>query len=70
MRLSLYAPDDLTGVAGVYVLYDDGEDMHLLYTLSEQEVSEATKYAQEQLRVYKTGDGVMKVARDATVNDY
>ena len=52
------------------MLYDDGEDMHLLYTLFEQEVSEATKYAQEQLRVYKTGDGVMKVARDATVNDY
>ena len=69
MRLSFDAPDNFAGAAGVYVLYNDGENVRLLYTLFEQEleVSEVSKSDQEHFGVYTIGDSIMKADLDVMV---
>lgn len=62
LRLSCDAPDGLTGAAGVYVLYDDGEDVRLLNTLYLRD-PEACGHPTN----YTTWDSVMNVDHDVKV---
>ena len=54
------------GAAGVYALYEDGNEVRLLTKLYEQEVSEYPKKTQEELGIYKTGDYRLEVKVSAT----
>lgn len=44
--------------AGVYVLFNDGRDVDLLYEL---EIPEYPHEAQEQLGIYKTGEYTVQI---------